>query len=315
MADVFTGATSDAGSGQLTNQVLTAYQRRALFALRDELIFDQFATVRPGNLTSPGTPVQFLIWADLSTATTPLSETVDVDAVGLSDSTVTITPKEYGNAVLKTVRIMTDNYLLSWDADVANILSWNMVETIDELARTALDAASNKTYSNAGGEGAITATDVITAAAVRQRHAELRRDNARPISGMQYTCVIAPEVAYDLKQETGDAGWLVPAAYVDTERIYNNELGTFGGFRFIESNRGKINVDGGNGTVDTYSTYFLGADGFGKAESIAPHIVAGPITDKLMRFQPLGWYMYVGWGIIREEPIRVHITASSIGAN
>lgn len=78
MAEVFTGASSAAGSGQLTNQVLTAYQRNALFALRSQVVFDQFAKVKPGNVTSPGNPVKFLLWDDMAIATTALTETVDV---------------------------------------------------------------------------------------------------------------------------------------------------------------------------------------------------------------------------------------------
>ena len=99
MANIFTGATADAGSGQLSNQVLTAYDRVSFFALRNETVWDQFAKVKPGNLTSPGNPVSFLFWSDLSAATTALDETVDVDAVGLSDSTVTVTPNEYGKLI------------------------------------------------------------------------------------------------------------------------------------------------------------------------------------------------------------------------
>lgn len=315
MADVFTGATSASGSGQLTNQVLEAYQRSALFALRDELIFDQFARVRPGNLTSPGTPITFLFWDDLSVATTPLSEVVDVDAVGLSDSTRSVTPAEYGNALLMTLRIRIDNYLIGWDADVSNILNRNMVETIDVLARTELDNATNTVTADGGAVGALTSADVITAALIRQQQATLRKANVMPMDGGHYACVIHPDVAYDLKTETGDQSWLTPAAYVDTSRIYNNEIGTFAGVRFTESNRGTITADGGATTTDVYHTYFIGSDALAKAESISPHIVMGPVTDKLMRFQPLGWHTYVGWKILREASVRVLQTASSIGDN
>ena len=316
MADVFTGATSASGSGQLTNQVLEAFQRSAFFALRDELIFDQFARVRPGNLTSPGTPITFLFWNDLAVATTPLSEVVDVDAVGLSDSQRSVTPAEYGNALLCTLRIKLDNYLIGWDGDVSNILNRNMVETIDILARTELDNATNTTTTDGGAVGSLLATDVITAALIRQMQATLRKANVAPMDGGgHYTCIIHPDVAYDLKTETGDQSWLVPAAYVNTERIYNNEIGTFAGVRFTESNRNRIGVDEGNAAVDVYSTYFLGSDALAKAESIAPHMVMGPVTDKLMRFQPLGWHTYVGWKILREASVRVLKGASSIGAN
>lgn len=316
MADVFTGATSAASTGQLTNQVLTAYQRSAFFALREGVIFDQFAKVKPGDVTSPGNPVKFLFWSDLSVATTALTETVDVDAVGLSDSLVTVTPAEYGNAVLLTLRIRTDDFLIGFDADVANLLNYNMVDTIDRLARNALDGGSNQTiHPDATAETDIIATDDIAVAHVRQKRAELRGDSVMPWDMSSYAAVIHPDVAYDLKAETGDGSWTAASQYSDATRIWNDEIGQYAGFRFIESPRAKVNDGGGSGTVDTYTTYFFGQECLAKAESVPPHMVLGPVTDKLRRFQPLGWHTYAGWDTLREAAIRRLITASTIGAN
>ena len=60
MADVVTGASADVGGGQLTNQVITAYDRNAYFALREETVFDPMFTVKPGSIlfTKPGSAVQ-----------------------------------------------------------------------------------------------------------------------------------------------------------------------------------------------------------------------------------------------------------------
>ena len=314
MANVVTGATTSAGSGQLSNQVLTAYDRKADFALRDTTIWDAFPTKKPGNLTSPGSPVQFHFWNDMALATTPLDEVMDVDAVGLSDTSITVTPAEYGNAVVKTLRIMTDDFLIGFDADVSNLLNENMVKTIDRLARNTYDASGVESYV-AASEAATVGTDVITAAALRQKRAELRSDFVRPLLGNLYGCVIHPDVAYDLKSETGDGAWVAPAQYVNTEKIYMDEIGTFAGFRVIEHADAKINADGGSGTVDTYTTYFMGQEAIAKVESIAPHIVQGPVTDKLRRLVPLGWHAYVGWGEYRQNALRRLISASSIGAN
>ena len=314
MADVFTGATSAAGSGQLTNQVLTAYQRNAMFALREGVIFDQFAKVKPGNLTSPGNPINFLFWDDMSAATTALTETVDVDAVGLSDSLVAVTPAEYGNAVLLTIRLRTDDFLIGFDPDVSNLLNYNMVDTIDTLARTAIDAGGTAVPHTATAETDITASDDITVALVRQQRAALRKASVMTW-GSSYGAVIHPDVAYDLKSETGDGSWTAAAQYSEVSRIWNDEIGTYAGVRFIESPRAKINTDGGASSVDTYTTYFFGQEFLAKAESIAPHMVLGPVTDKLMRFQPLGWHMYAGWKVLRSSALRRLITASTIGSN
>lgn len=309
MADTFTTVTV------LTNQVQTAYDRNAFFALREFPVFAQMATVKPGNVTNPGSPVTFTFWSDLSTATTALSETVDVDAVGLSDSQVSITPAEYGNAVLLTIKVRTDSLIAGFDPDVANIVSYNMVDTIDELARTAMDGGTNEDWVGQASEAAITASNIITADEVRQKRAELRGASVMPVSGSLYAAEIHPDVAYDLKGETGDGAWVAPHQYVDTAALYNDEVGTFGGFRFLETARCKLNTDGGSGTVDTYTTYFHGPEALGQAVSIAPHTVLGPVTDTLKRFQPLGWYTYMQFDTVREAALQRLLSASSIGSN
>lgn len=316
MADIFTGATSAAGTGQLTNQVLTAYQRSATFALRAGLIFDPLATVKPGDLTSPGNPVKFPFWADMSAATVPLSETVDVDAVALGDSLVTVTPYEYGNAVLLTLRLRTDDFLIGFDSDVSNLLNWNLVDTIDTLARAGANASGVQViHPGATAEVDIVGSDDITVALVRQQRARLRADSVMTWDGNSYGAIIHPDVAYDLKTETGDGSWVAAAQYSDAVRVWNDEIGTFAGIRFVESERANINANGGSSAVDTYTTYFFGQEFLAKAESIPPHMVLGPVTDKLQRFQPLGWHAYLGYGEFRNKASRRVITASTIGAN
>ena len=308
-----TGATADVAQ-QLSNQVKTAYDRNAYFALREGAVFDAMFTVKPGNVTNPGNPVQFLFWSDLSAATTPLVEDEDPDAVTLSDSTVTVTPAEYGNAVIVSLRLKTDDLLVGFDADVANILSYNALDTIETLARTALDGGSNEVTADGGAANALTGSDVITADLVRQQHATLRKNNSVDFGGV-YAAVIHPDVAYDLKSETGDGAWVSPAQYVNTDKIYMNEIGTFGGFRFIESSRALLTADGGATTNDIYTTYFMGQQAGAKAVSIPLRMVEGPVTDKLRRFFPLGWHTYAGWDTFREASLVRLIAGSSIGDN
>jgi len=317
MADIFTTSTTAGGTGRIgDDQVLTAYQRSAFFALRAGVVFDQFAKVKPGNLTSPGNPVSFLFWTDMSQASTALTETIDVDAVALADSQVTVTPAEYGNAVLLTIRIQTDDFLIGFDSDVANLLNYNMVDTIDYLARTAADGGGNEViHGSATAEVDLIASDDLTVALVRQQRAKLTAASVMPWDSSSYACVIHPDVAYDLKSETGDGSWTAAAQYSDVSRIWNNEIGTYAGLRFMETPRAKISDGGGSGTVDSYTTYFFGQEFLAKAESIPPHMVVGPVTDKLRRFQPLGWHTYAGWDTLRTAALRRVLTASTIGAN
>ena len=309
MAEAFSGTSA------LADQVIAAYDRTAYFALRSMPTFDMLARVKPGNLTNPGSSVKFIFWGEMAAATTALTETVDPDAVALSDSVITVTPLEYGNAVILTAKVRADTLLVGFDPDVANLLSYNMVDTIDTLARTALDSAGDEDWASATSEATIAAADVLTSAIARQKHAELRTANVMPFFGDLYAALVHPHVAYDIKAETGDSSWTVPTRYAATERIFQNEIGVHAGYRWIETPRAKLNVDGGASAVDTYTTYFLGDQCLAKAVSIPPHIVIGPVTDKLRRAQPLGWYGYFGHGEFRDESTERVLSASSIGAN
>ncbi len=301
-------------STTLSNQVLESFDRTAMFALRALPQFSAFAQVKAGDVTSPGTPVNFRFWTDMTAAVSALSETVDITPVALADTSVQVTPAEHGNGINKTIVIRSDSYLNHFDSDAASLVAWNMVDSVDKIAAVALDAAGTETYVGQATEAAITATDIMTASEVRQKHAELEAANVLPFAG-NFFSLIHPHVSYDLKSETGDGAWVAPAQYVNTDQIYNNELGLFGGFRFINSSRALLNADGGAGTVDTYTTYFIGKDALAEAETVPPSIVIGPVTDLLMRWQPIGWYGYFGFGGLRSAATERLLAASSIGAN
>lgn len=311
MADAFSGTSA------LADQVQAAYDRNAFMALRAGAVYDQFARVKPGNVTSPGSSVSFLFWADLSTATATLSETVDADAVALSDSLVTLTPAEHGNAVLVTIKVQKTTFALGFDPDVANIVAYNMLDSLETLAQEAIEAGATTTTVDAGAESSLTAADVITLNKVREQVAILRGANVAPIAGSNYACIVHPDVAYDLMTATAGTDW---AAFVQRQpsagsQWYNGQIMQAAGVSFIETPRAAINVDGGSTTTDTYSNYILGQDALGKAESIPAHVIPGPITDKFMRFMPLGWYGYLAYGVIRSAAARNLISASSIGSN
>jgi N4-gp56 family major capsid protein len=309
MADAFSGTSA------LADQVVAAYDRNAFMALRAGAVYDQFARVKPGNVTSPGSSVSFLFWGDLSTATATLSETVDIDAVALSDSLVTLTPAEHGNAVLVTIRVQTDTFAMGFDPAVANIVSYNMLDSLETLAQEALETGATTTTVDAGAEGSLTAADVMTLNKLREQVAILRAGNFAPVAGSNYAVITHPDIAYDLMTATASTDWAAFQQRQDGQGWLNGEFGRAAGLSFIESSRAAINANGGSSNVDTYSTYILAQDALGKAESIPGHIIPGPITDTLRRFTPLGWHAYLAYGTIRSGAARNLIAASSIGAN
>lgn len=325
MADTFTDTTT-------LTQATTAYERLAYYDLRPELYFDACATVKPTRQSHPGSGVLFNIVTDLAPAITPLSQNVDVDAVALSDTEVTITLNEYGNAVISSARIRGQSYLVVSE-QIANAVGFNAGLSFDCLARNPLVAGTNVIYGgNATSRVTIDAADTLTAAKTEQVAAQLGDASVQRM-GNYWRGFMASVVAYDLRRETGSAGWRDPHVYGQQQEIWNGETGIFGGTAWVETPRltapnlatgqggpGGF-VDGGAGaTVDVYPVVVLGNQALAKTWSRAvsgelPAVILGNVTDKLMRFVPVGWYWLGGFGRFREAALRRIEVASSLGAN
>jgi N4-gp56 family major capsid protein len=299
-----------------------AYDQMAYWSLRPQLYYDQVADVRSTNQSMNGSSVIFSIQNDLAAATTPLSEAVDVDAVALSASQVTVTLVEYGNAVNTTALVRGTSYVVI-DNLVANAVGFNAGISMDTIIRSVLQGGTNVFYAGAAvSRVTVAATHTITAARVRQARAQLVGANVMPNAGNLYTAYIHPDVAYDLRGETGAAAWRDPHTYSQPDEIWTGEVGQFEGFRFIETPRAPLFADTGvGGTVDVYGTVFLGqqaiAKGFSRGDGNTPdpQVILGPVVDHLRRFQPVGWYGLEGFGRFREASIRRLESSSSIGVN
>lgn len=300
-------------TSSVSNQVQTGYDLAADFALRSFPIFDQFTTVKTAD-TNEGSSITFHRWTDIAEQTSALNEVTDVTPVELASAVFTVTPVEQGMTTVTTAKLRASTMLPAFSADQVNLVAYNMAVSLDTICRTVMEASGTERWVGQTSEGAITATDILTADEVRQEFAAIEAANVMPF-GQDYVWVINPAVSYDLKSETGDGAWIAPAQYVNTDKVYNNEIGKFAGFKFVTSNRALITTDGGSGTVDTYHNYIFGQENTAKAVSIAPGIVQGPVTDYLLRLVPLGWYGYLGWDTFRAEASRLVLCASSIGDN
>lgn len=317
MPDVFTTTGS-------VDYDTAAYELLMRYAYRPELYYDNWVDVKSTNVTHRGASVRFFIQNDLAVATTPLIEDVDVSAVPLSDTFVDVTLLEYGNATVTTARLNASS-MFDVDVAAANVIGFNAGISVDTLARTPFYAGTNVRYAQGSGaavttRASVAATNTLRAADFRQAYAKLRAANVPTMGGM-YVAIMHPDVAFDIKSETGDLGWRAPHVYSDPGAIYNGEIGAFEGFRVIVTPRAPFLVDAGATGTDVYQTIFCGMEAVAKAFSTGggygpdPVVVMGPVVDKLKRFQPVGWKHFVGYSTFRQEALRRVESSSSIGNN
>jgi N4-gp56 family major capsid protein len=387
-----TGSASLGGTVGSAGLVQKAYDRLLEFALRSEPLIRSVADKTPTNQTNPGSTVVLQRYVDLDKATGTLTESVDPDAIALSTPTqVSITLNEYGNSVLVT-RALELFSLADIDPAIANIIAFNLADSIDEVAMTTLRGGTNVLYGgSATSTATVAASSTLDSADLRKAVAKLRGNKAVPRKGSMYWVGIHPEVSHDLRAETGAAAWRDPHNYQAGEQIWAGEIGSYEGAYFVESARmfsskagadqtalatapavsgvsgaftivvanaafggraevgdkisgtnvgssakitaisvGATNttltVDVANsGTVGTntltvtpvtrvFNTIVCGKQAMAQAVAEEPHVVIGNVTDKLMRFRPMGWYGVLGFARYREEALYRLETGSSIAA-
>ena len=386
MANAYTttGSASLGGTVGGAGLVQKAYDRLIEFALRAQPLIRSVSDKTPARQSIPGSSVVLQRYVDLTKVTSTLTETTDPDAVAMATPTyTTITLAEYGNAVLVT-RALELFSLADVDPAVANIIAFNMADSIDDVAQTVLRGGDNVLR---GGSATSTATlassDVFTSALARKTTAKLRANKAIPRKGSLYWAGIHPEVSHDLRAETGVGSWRQPHEYQSNDAIWAGEIGTYEGAFYVESPRlyndtvgaakststtttsassavgaTTLTVTSSSGilvgdtvagtniptgaqvtaissttvTIDSaivtqvtsgtsvtfthetrvFNTYFAGQQALAEAVAEEPHVVIGPVVDKLMRHRPLGWYGVLGFARYREEALYRVETSSSI---
>jgi N4-gp56 family major capsid protein len=343
MSNAYTDSSSGSSLGNYLVQ--TAYDRYVEFALRAVPLIRDVADKRPVQQAMPGSSVVFQIYTDLAAATTALSESVDPDAVALGNTTqVSVTLNEYGNASLATRKLELFS-LSDVDPAIADIIAFNMADSLDTVALQALTGGPNViaeaggsvvstyagTYTNGTTNKSVTGTDVIKSRDIRLAVAKLRANKAVPRQGEYYWVGIHPEVSHDLRAETGVGGWRDDHKYSETGagEFWPGTIGTYEGAMFVESPRMANFADGtgagsssgtfgttsyvnATGGIRVFRTLVAGKQALAEAVAEEPHVIFGPVVDKLMRFRPIGWYGVLGWARYRDASLVRIETASSI---
>lgn len=318
MSNVFTTTSV------MTNLIQNAYDKYIEFNLRSEPMFRKFADKRPVDVTNPGNKVVFQLYRDLTAVSATLSEAVDPNAVAISNTDrVEVTLNEYGNAVLTTEKLALES-LSSIDPAVADMIGFNMRDSLDKLVYEKLRSIATGRFSGsaAADESTVNGEDisgasasVLAAANVRKAVARLRGASAEPKDGGFYVGLIHPDVSYDLRSEAASNGasvWQNPHTYTEAGvgNQWTGEIGIYEGVKFIESPR--VTITGSTTALHKHYAIFLGKQALLEAVTSEPKTVVGPVTDKLMRFRPVGWKGLLGWQIYRKEARYVVTCKSTI---
>lgn len=219
------------------NLVTAAYDKYVEFALRSMVTYRNIVDKRPVDQSMPGSSVVLQVYADLPQAITPLTETTDPDSVAMpATTTVTVTLNEYGNAVLPTRKLRLLS-LSDVDPAYADIIAYNMVDSLDVVIRNIAIAGTNVLGENGGNlkiGGAFSRTAVVDTDTFKSRDAraavsKLRARNALPRMDELFVGYIHPDVSYDLRSESNLAAWRPPHEYSSAGNIWAGSIGAYEG--------------------------------------------------------------------------------------
>jgi N4-gp56 family major capsid protein len=316
MADVFTGTSA------LSNVVQAAVDQYVRAELRHTPMLRSIADTRPVAVDKPGSSVALYIHSDLAPAITPLSETVDPDFVALPNPTATtLTPVEYGNATVATVKARATSFA-DVDPYQRDAVMYNMRDSLDLLVQAVVSGGTNVRYANSKtATNTVTSQDTIKSSDVRYIVAKLRGNAAAGKRGDLYGAWIHPDVSCDLRSETGAGAWRDSHQYAAPGVFWPGEIGVYEGAFFVETARVKVANDGADGTdagvgVDAvYRTIFAGKEALAEGVVVEPEVRIGVIPDRLNRFNPMGWYGFLGWTRFREKALYRLESGSSLAPN
>ena len=289
--------TTDASG--MSAEMKTFYEKRLIDQAEPALVHDQFGDPYPIPANG-GKNIEFRKYDSLPKATTPLTEGVTPDGQTMNVSTVTAEVKQYGGwvPITDTLQLTAiDNNILQ----ATKIIASQAGRTLDTIVRDVLAGGTNVIYAPKIGEGgaetAVTsratldATCQLTSDLIARAATQLKAMNADPI-GTSFVGIIHPYVAYELRR---DPDWIDVHKYAQPDEIYNGEIGTLHGVRFVETSEAKIwKGTGCPAGLAVFSTLILGAHAYGSTEIEGgglEHIVKqlGYGDDPLNQRASVGW--------------------------
>jgi N4-gp56 family major capsid protein len=272
------------------------------------------ADVKPVQQAMPGSSVVFSIYSDLAQATSTLTETSDVSSIALGNpNQVTVTLNEYGSAVTTTKKLNLTSFN-DVDSALADIIAYNSADSIDSVVASVLTGGSNVIYAGTSGAtttNTITATDVMSVAAIREAVTELRTNKAVPRINDLYAAYLHPRQAADLRAESGTGGFQALTQFVDRTPFVAGAVGVIEGAFVIETPRVPYAANTQSPAVNVYKAVIAGREALAEAQGQDISTVIGPEIDALRRFRTIGWYYMGGFARLREAALYRIESASS----
>ena len=283
-------ATSESN---FSSTVVALVSRRLEEALRANYVHLAPGNYVAGNRVRDGfNALTYVGYQDLAAATTQLTEGTAPTANTLGIVIDTCTASQVGATVEITDLAAAQSPHQLFEV-AANVIADNAAKTYDVLVREILNAGASVQYVTASARSLVATSNIITGAQVKKMWSILKRNNVPTFADGTYRAIVHPDAVYDLQTDTASGGWMDVWKYTDNTPLLANEIGRFGGVRFMVSSNAKVFATAGASSANVYSTVFFGPDAYvlGDMQSLSTHFVppGGDHTDPLAQKAIVGW--------------------------
>ena len=286
------------------------YSREIEFKALPIMRFSQFATQKTELGVEPGLTISMLTYDNLKLGGA-LQEMQNMSTQALSGSMKQITVQEHGNAVSNSELLIQS----SFDdimATTTTLLGRDYALVMDCELRDVALSGTNIVY--AGGKAsrdAITDTDKLQVATIKDAIEVLATNNAPKYQNMYWICFVHPHQSRDLRD---DSAWINASNYGAPEQLFTGEIGRIDDTRFIETTlmcNGKASatdpaykaelVKGtSENKADIYQAVIFGDQYYGIAWSLPVELRDNGVED-FGRKRSLAWYAIWGTGLLHND--------------
>jgi N4-gp56 family major capsid protein len=288
----------------IPNEILTVYSREAILEAQGLFTFRNFVDYKQQLGLEPGKSIQFLKLNNITKGGVLADEFTPMPKQAMTQSIVSITVNEWGNAIQVTRMAATASFR-DLMADSAVLLGRDYAQVLDDYLRDIFLSTANVQYAGGGNaNGDVGPANVFNTAEIKDAVEALKTLNVPPVyrnGDAAYICVCHP---HQLRTLRDDNHWINARAYVNPMDIYRGEVGRYENVVFIETTQMPQTVGVGSGGIDLYSSIMFGDRMVGFAETVPLEIVSDGQQD-FGRFLSLGWYSIFGAGIINDYGIEV----------
>lgn len=258
MADAYeTGAMF---SGDRPSGLRDYYEQLLLETLRTNSILVPYTTVKEQFAARDTGVIIFSEVLDTEPNWSPLQETtIWLPGAHLDSRSVRIELEIHGDKIAISDYNELVNFWANGDLRglVKGKLGQSMVDYLDILARNAFLSVDSryKTFVGSGGDReGLTAADVMSTDYVDLARIHLEEREIPGVAtpdgvGKAIVCVTSPRVIHDIRT-TASNKWLDAQLYAGSTRLFNGEVGTWNGVRFIKTNRLRL-LNYGNKTAQS----------------------------------------------------------------